>query len=797
MGRIIARRREFAAALAFAGVTSLAAAGGAQAAPARIRFHIEAKPLSEALLDLAQQANLTLLGAAACEGNLPQRFVAATSFDHALDQVLSDAPCGWKLVAPDTVQITARRREGEKATPAPTPPAAVSELLVTATKRVRDPRQLAVAVTAVSGEELEAAGATDAASGTAEMGGMLSTNLGPGRDKLLLRGISDGAYTGRTRQMVATYIDNLPINYSAPDPDLRLTDVERVEIVRGPQGTLYGSGSMSGIYRIVPRQPDLAHVSAEARVTGADTQDGAPSGAVEGFANYPIWRGVAAVRLAAYGELDGGYLDETVVHKPDANQTERYGARLGALYQPTDSLTVDFTAGLQHLRSADTQYTSPGLGLTRTNRILEPHTNDIGYAAVTFKYGWGWAEFTSSTGYVEHVYHSLYDATAVQSLYTSFAETSAYSEIAHTDMLMEDAFLTSRGSGRFQWLLGVYAADTGEHTPTQFLAQHTFAPDVEVYGDNRYDRIEELAIYGEASLQIDPKWSVALGGRAFGIHTHTTSSVVSELFAPRALDRSTDFSGFSPKVSIQRELGAGNLIYAVMSEGFRPGGVNSGGAVPLPASRVTYSPDKLQNYEIGLKLEAFDHQLALNSAVFYEAWKDFQTDQFRSSGIPFTTNAGDAYLLGIEADLAYRFGGGFIVELNGRLSRIRTADPNPNFLAKLPSSLPGAPNFSGGATVSYQRLVAGNWLLRATAETAYIGQSLVAFDGSFPQGGYFSTRLVAEARHGRYGAQVFLNNPTNAFSDTFAFGNPFNPAQVRQVTPQQPRTLGMTVFADY
>lgn len=783
------------AALALAGATSLAAAGGAEAASARIHFHIEAKPYSEALLDLAQQANLTLLGAGACEGKLPQRFVAAMSFDRALDLMLADAPCGWKLVAPDTVEITARHREGERAA-APPPTTAVSELLVTATKRVRDPRQLAVSVTAVSGDELQSVGATDAASGSAELGGMLSTNLGPGRDKLVLRGISDGAYTGRTRQMVATYIDNLPINYNAPDPDLRLTDVDRVEIVRGPQGTLYGSGTLSGIYRIVTHQPDLQHLSAEARVTGADTQDGAPSEAVEGYGNYPILRGVAALRLSAYEELDGGYLDDTVVHRKDANQTERYGLRLGLLYQPTDAWTVSFTAAAQHLRSDDTQYTSPGLGLTRNNRILEPHVNDIAFATGTVKYAWGSAEFTSSTGYVEHAYHSLYDATAVQNLFTSFAETSAYSEVNHTDMLVEDAYLTSRGSGRFQWLLGVYGADTGEHTPAQLLAQHTFAPDVEVYGDNRYDRIRELAAYGETSLQIDPVWSVALGGRVFSIDTHTRSSVVSELFLPRSLDRSTHFSGFSPKISVQRQIGAGDLIYAVMSEGFRPGGVNSGGAVPLPTNRETYAPDKLTNYEAGVKLEAFDHRLALNAAVFYEVWKDFQTDQFRSSGIPFTTNAGDAYLLGVEADLAYRLGG-FTVELNGRLSHTRTANPNPAFLAQLPSSLPGAPDFSGGGMISYQRSIAGDWLVRLTDETAYIGRSLVAFDGSFPQGGYVSTRLVAEVRHGRYGAQLFLTNPTNAFSDTFAFGNPFNPAQVRQITPQRPRTVGMTLYADY
>jgi len=116
---------------------------------------------------------------------------------------------------------------------------------VTATKRVRDPRQLAVSITAVGGGDLKATGASDAAEGAAQLD-ILSTNLGPGRDKLLLRGLSDGAYTGRARSTVATYLDDLPINYNAPDPDLRLVDVERVEIARGPQSTLFGAGFLSG-----------------------------------------------------------------------------------------------------------------------------------------------------------------------------------------------------------------------------------------------------------------------------------------------------------------------------------------------------------------------------------------------------------------------------------------------------------------------------------------------------------------------------------------------------------------------
>lgn len=795
MDSIIARRREFAAALALA-CAALGVAGTARAAPARIHFHIESKPYSEALIDLAQQANLTLLGAAACDGALSQRVMSSMTYEQALDLMLADAPCTWKLVAPDTVQITARHRESQPAAPAAA--ASVSELLVTATKRVRDPRQLAVAITAVSGDELKSVGAGDAAAGAAELSGLLSTNLGPGRDKLLLRGLSDGAYTGRTRQTVATYLDNLPLNYNAPDPDLRLTDVQRVEVIRGPQGALYGSGSMSGIYRIVPYEPDLTRFAGEARASTAVTESGGPSTIVEGFTNAPIWWDLAAARLSAYEEIDGGYLDDTVVRRANANRTERRGARLNLLVRPNDGWSVDVNAAIQRLRSDDTQYTSPGLGLTRNNRILEPHRNDIAFGSATVRRSWGWAEFTSTTGYVQHAYQSRYDATAVENLYTSFADTAAYSEVTRTEMLVEDAYLASRGGGRLEWLAGIYAASTSEHSPTQFLGQHTFAPDVEVYGDNRYDHINEIAAYGEATFRVAPAWSVAVGGRAFGIQTRTRSDVVSERFSPRSLDRTTSFSGFSPKVSVQFELAGGDLIYAVMSQGFRPGGVNSGGAVPLPPQRETYAPDKLQNFELGLKMEAFDRRLTMNAAAYFDIWKDLQTDQYRDSGIPYTTNAGDADVLGLETEILYHWDWGLTAQLNARLSQTRTANPNPDFIPELSNGLPGAPAGSAGGILTYERALPDSWLLRLTGEAVYIGRSRVTFNGAFPHmGGYGRARLSAELRKGHYGLQFFVTNPTNAFSNTFAFGNPFNPSRVPQVTPQQPRTIGVTVFADY
>jgi len=774
-------------------VVALGVGAPAEAAPSRIQFHVDPKPYSEALLDIAQQANVTLIGAGACSGVSRNSLVGAMTLDQALTQLLSGALCTAKIVAPGAVEVSPLIRSEP---PRPAPAVTVSELLVTATKRIRNPHLLASAITALPRAQLEATGATDAGEAAGQLAGVLATNLGPGRNKLLLRGLSDGAYTGRARSMVATYLDDIPVNYNAPDPDLRLVDVERVEVARGPQGSLYGAGSLSGVYRIVSRKPDLTAMSSELRASGALTEGGAPSESVEGYVNLPLWRGVAGVRLAAYQEVQGGYLDDIGQQRSNVDRTERRGARLLLLLQPSEDWSVSLTVAGQHLRSDDTHYTSPGLGLKRNVRIPEPHVNDIELATATVKRSWGWGELTSATGFVRHAYGSLYDATATQSNYTHFAKTSAYSERSRTRMLVEDLYLASRGAGRLEWLAGVYGSDTRVHSPSEFLAQVPRAPNVLVYGDDRHDRIRELAAYAEVSYELAPSWTLAVGGRFFDIRERTRSDVVAELYPSRSIDRVANFSGFSPKISLQHEFESGDVAYAVISEGYRAGGVNSGGALPLQIARETFAPDRLRNYELGLKLEAMDKRLSLNSAVFYDVWKDIQSDQFRPSGIPYTTNAGDAHVVGLETELSWRADNGFSAELNGRLSHTRTSHPNQELASRLANGLPGAPAVSGGAALGYERELFGDWTLRLIGQATYVGKSRVTFDATLPQmGGYTRTKLSAELSRRNLGLQVYVLNALDAYSDTFAFGNPFNPDRSRQITPQRPITVGVTLSA--
>jgi iron complex outermembrane receptor protein len=769
----------------------------AVAAPARVRFSIAPQPYPEALLDLAQQANVTLIGAAACPGGSRSSVVGAMTLETALNRLLAGARCDWKMIAPGAVEISSTRR-AETSRHSTSPAATVGELLVTATKRVRDSRELAVGITAIAGRRLRETGASDPSDAAAQMAGVLTTNLGPGRNKLLLRGLSDGVFTGRARSTVATYLDDIPVNYNAPDPDLRLVDVERVEVARGPQGALYGAGALSGVYRIVTRKPELGQWSAEARATGATTKGGGPSGALEGYVNLPILGDTAGLRISGYHEVQGGYLDDIVQNRSNVDRTERQGGRVTLLVQPQEALSITLTGAAQRLRSEDTHYTIRGIGLQRAVLIPEPHENDIELVTGTVRYSWGGAELTSATGFVQHAYGSLFDATPVQSSYTDNAKTSAYSERTRTRMLVQDIVLTSRGASNLEWLAGLYASEARLRSPSELLAQNPGRPNVAVYSELRHETIREVAGYAEVAYEPAPGWTLAVGGRLYHIDRSIRSDVVSERFDPRSLDRSNSFGGFSPKISLQHQFGNGDLIYAVISEGFRPGGVNTGGALPPPPARETFASDRLRNYEAGLKLERFQRRLSLSSAVYYDVWTDIQTDQFRPSGIPYTTNAGDAHVLGLEAEVAVRNDHGFLAQLNGRVTRTRTTNANLEFIPVLAKNLPGAPPLSGGALISYERAVFGDWTMRLVGQAIYVGLSRVSFDAGLPRtGGFAQTRALAEISRDGRGAQLFVTNALNSFRDTFSFGNPFTAPQARQITPQRPVTVGATLFAAF
>lgn len=789
-------------------MVSLSLAATAQAAPAERRFTVRPQATSEALIDFALQADISVGGVAACKGRSPA-LVGSYTLREGLLRLTADASCRFKIVDSHTVRFFAAAPPRSLApTPphpiAPAQPIEVSELMVTATKRAVSFDRAPASVSRVGGDSLDATGSTDAAGAVRQIAGVTMTNLGPGRDKIMLRGLSDGAFTGRTRSTVGTYLDDVPITYNAPDPDLRLADVDGVEVLRGPQGALYGGGSLSGVYRIVTRKPDLDTLGGGVRVLHGWTKGGSPSTEVEGVLNVPIIEDELAMRVVAYHDVKGGYLDNEDRRQANVDRTTRTGGRASITARLSSHWTVTGAVNLQRLSTNDTQYIERPLGqYSRANRVAETHSNRFGQAALVVNGEGDWGRFQSTTAYVNHSFASQYDASAALGIAdTAIAkDLGVYNENTRIGMVVQDAFWASPERGRWRWLLGVYGSSTQERSPSTLRAYaNGNGPMNVLYQENRNDRIDELALYGEAAYQLTPRLTLAAGGRAFHTELHTRSQVtVTPPGRARNLDRSDTFEGFSPKISLQYDFKTNGSAYLLYSEGYRPGGFNSAGFTPPQPNRRTYEPDRLQNIEAGVKLRLFDRKLELRSSVFYDIWKDIQSDQYLPSGLAYTTNVGDGENLGLETEATWQVSPELTVQANALFNRPRVTRLNPAFASKVGYSLPGVPDISAGVLVLYSQPINDKLSMLYTAQANYIGASRLTFDPAFSpeMGDYVTAELSAQLRGDRWRIGMFLSNPFNTAGDTFAYGNPFSFGKVRQITPQRPRTLSLVLTASF
>ena len=768
-------------------------------------FSIPPKSAADALVDFALQADISIGGTNACIGasrGLTGRFTV----EDGLRRLLAGLPCHIDLLDSRTVRISAEPPAPVRLGAAqPKPETQTEEVMVTATKRSAAADRLAAAVSVVPGSQIADGSGVDAMDTVGWVAGMSMTNLGPGRDKILLRGLSDGTFTGRTQSTVGTYLDDLPINFNAPDPDLRLTDVEEVEVVRGPQGALYGSGSLSGIYRIVTRKPDLDTYAGSIAISNAWTDSAAGSRSADGMVNVPVLDGRAGVRVVAYGDIEGGYLGNTDLKQSDVDRTTRDGGRAAVETRVGDDWTVTAAGALQTLHSADAQYTVNSQALSRANRVAETSQNDFGQGSVTIVGDADWGRVTASTGYVHHAFANQYDASAALSLFDdgNSSDIGVYDETTHSDMLVQDIVVASTGIGPLQWLAGLYAAATVVQD-TQILRSRGVSNPAPAplrrYYSQRRDRLREAAPYGELAYDLGGGWQTTAGARLFLTTLHTEDAVTPlDPTKARDLTRQGHYGGLAPKVSLQRDFGGGDMAYLLFSEGYRPGGFNAGGIAAPSYSQTVYAPDHLYNVEAGTKLKLAGGAIELRSAVFCDWWDDIQTDQYLASGLSNTANIGDARVLGWESEMVLHPAAGLTIGLNDLYDSARLTRVTPSLSPSITSGLPGIPDFSFGGTAGYEMPLDEDFTLSLGGEVRYVGRSRLTFQTALSplMGGYYTGRVTAGVRTGGWRLLLALDNPANTRGDTFAFGNPFSFGQVRQTTPLRPRTVSIALSTNF
>lgn len=773
-------------------------------------FAIPAQPLSDAVLAFGRQSGISIGSGAAAQCGPSRPVHGDFQVEDALTRLLAGTGCTWRRIdaqafvivrSPSGVRWPWRRRAPPPPSVSDGPPTQLDEVVVTATKESLTLSQAPYALSVQDGRDLDQATGRDTADLVTRLSGLAMTHLGPGQNKIFVRGVADGPLTGQTQAMVGLYLDNTRLTYDAPDPDLRLIDIQRVELLRGPQGTLYGAGTIGGILKFVTRRPDLTAVGGEV-FAGATVADGTgTSRSIDVVVNAPLVRDRLAVRAVGYGEVIAGSIDDVNLGLDNTGETVRQGARLALLWQidPGWSLTVGHVS--QTLHSNDSQYGFTALGGGRRALSLrEPSRNDFDGVSATLAGTLGRARLTIDAAVQSHALDRRYDATTAAARFGGVGVT-ADDETDSIDAQVIEATLSSPPGDRLGWLVGVFATEY-THDRTAELMQVSSGR--RLYDTHRRDHTDEAALYGQASWALTDRLRVTAGGRLFRLDVQTQATAHQSGILSDTLDDGLVQRGFAPKFVVEYALRDTVLIYAQSSEGYRGGGFNAGATAGQvygtpgglqPYRR--YQSDELVSFEAGARIRAWNDRLALRLAVFAIDWRAVQSDRIGPDGLPFTGNLGDARSLGLEGELAWT-DGPWRIDANLTVDDPNLNAPDPGSPLPTRDDLSFVSNTVANLAVRHD-LTPGSAPVWIRGALGYVGASSLILSSTeqSSRGAYWTSELSAGVDFDTWGVSARIDNVLGQGGDTFAYGNPFLVGVVDVSTPQRPRALSLQMVRHF
>jgi len=791
------RTRSISAAAAFLAV-SLACTGPARAFADRgYALSQPARPLPQALVDLAIATGISIGGAdpAKCDAT-PRALSGRMTALAALQKLLAGSACEAQAIDALTFRLVRRKPVAVRAKAGPPafhpPPDDDIPLVV-----VRRPMRLFDTPAGVSivAPPLLSGNDADLSSLAPHVSGLTITNLGPGRDKIFLRGISDSVLTGRTQSTAGLYLDDAPITYNAPDPDLLLVDVARIEVLKGPQGNLYGQGTLSGVVRIVTGRPDPARMSADINAAFGSAATGKPSWRTSGYLNLPL-SPQAAARLVLYSEKTAGFIKDVDLTRNASNDTTREGGRLGLLWRATPALTLEANLTAQELRSANSQYVVGRRGAyRRALNLAEPHDNIFHNLSLGATHEGEHGTWQVTLNDLHHDIRSGYDAQPIGP-YVSVGNSGVlyYEEQQAIHLSSLETRFMSPSRKPVRWLAGLFAAQSREaFTP---VLSDVYTRRV-LYDEDRRDNIADIAAFGEVSWDFAPRWSLSAGLRVQHSR-HQTQSDISQVhlvdYAPSGrITGHIDATPVSHKLMLSYEVSPSLRFYALSSDGFRTGGFNTT-TLMHTAVPAQYAGDHLDSLETGLKYRSPDGRLRVDSALFRVDWRDIQSDQLRATGLPVTLNLGDGRNTGLEIEANWRPVAPLSLQLNGQFNAPRLTRPSPAFATLKASDMPYIARGSFSFTTRWTQTAFGHPLAYG-AVLAWRGRSPLNYNINqlITMQGYTNLDLSGDLSLDACDIGLRMTNATGNNSNSFAYGNPFALGTDSQTTPLRPRTLWLTL----
>jgi outer membrane receptor protein involved in Fe transport len=628
--------------------------------------------------------------------------------------------------------------------------------------------------------------------------------LGSGRNKLFIRGIADSSFTGPTQSTVGQYLGDIRLSYNAPDPDLRLYDVDSVEILEGPQGTLYGAGSLGGIIRVVPKPPNPGQMELQAMAGASVTQHGDPGGDLGVIANVPVGDR-HALRLVGYMLTDGGYIDNPLRGQNDVNRVDVRGGRGTFRLDAGDDWTVDVGGVYQAITSNDAQYADKDAPpLTRYSLVEQDARARYGMTTFVVAKDWDGLHFQSSSAFISHRLFERFDASGAD------GHPRVLDQSNRTRMFVSETRLSRPFHDGLAWVVGASFLDNRTRQEREYGELSFQAPLTGVT-----NRITEFTGYGEATVELMPKLLAAGGLRISHARLGGSGEEVpfAVAFAGRAVTAHRTETDLLPSFSLLAKPLKDVTLYARYQEGFRPGGL----AVDSNFVR-RFRNDQVHTWEGGVRFgEKGKSPFDAHISVSYSRWRDIQADFIDSSGFPSTANIGDGRITSISGAFAVQPTPSLSVEVGavynhsrvdelfaGELRTIAAATsadgmaPQYSVLLARLGQIPNIARYAVRGAVNYA-IPIGDEDFRVNGWAHYVGPSRLGIGPILGegQGNYVDTGLAARIGNEHRGVSLTLTNLLDARGNRFALGTPFVDGSPGYLTPLRPRTLRIAVDVAY
>jgi iron complex outermembrane recepter protein len=680
-----------------------------------------------------------------------------------------------------------------------------------------------------------------------------SINQGPGQTQIVLRGVTTGRINHSQPQNKSTtglYIDEIPVSAGAFNPDLALFDVTRIEVLRGPQGTLYGAGAMSGAIRILTNQPKIGKTEGLAEGTVSFTHYGDVNYATRGVVNLPLADSLA-LRMSGYYEDNGGYIDNVYSGKNNYNSDRTYGGRASLLFNPGEGYSVSINVLHQNLKangrpdeflngnqqvdlSLPAPYfrnvlKAPGENTTitgpyQTVKFLDdPFRDKFTIVNGVLASDLGFANLTSSTSYLWRDADNALDDT-----YRNRKNQGRATQIANgrpllipflnniqTRQFSNETRLASPLGKTIEWVAGVFFArqkdkfvqSAPEAGLDDILLSYGLPPSVgfgadpnNVFQGRQTIDARQYAAFGEVTVNASDMFSALVGLRyyhynqGFGLRY---AGIAND--GVTTINTSITEDGFNPKFQLNFKPKDKILIYVQAAKGFRLGGINE----PLPTAGVlgtacpantprSFGSDSLWNYELGFKGQTENRRATLNVAAFQIDWDNIQTSQFLPCNFTTVVNAGKARIRGLEGELRLAPVDNLVLSISGSYTDAKLIRVTPAYTARVGERLPNVPKLLLNASVDYTIPLANNSDIYVRANIQHQGNSYADFRsqaGSFEVPKNTSADFFAGYRHDPWELSVFVKNVTDERIVTAVDIDRNTPISYSVAAP---RTIGIT-----